>query len=174
MKVFILLMSAIIPGFANTYVCSVDPNQSVDSKVEQCKLEILRAECENRGVNVKSITTTENLTLTKDQIQSYSRCNDLKFTVVSAEFNQQQTKISVDYVMDGKSLAVEEISYQNWTDLGNIQSRSTANLGTAVRNDSSALINLAGNIQIDSRKVRETVKTAKRKTLAAINAFMEE
>lgn len=174
MKWFILLLFALTPAIANTYLCSVDPNQSIDSKIEQCKLAILRTECENRGVSIKSNTTTENLILTKDQIQSYSRCNDLKFTVTSAELNKTQDQIVVEYVMDGKSMAVEEISYQNWTDLGYIQSRSTAKAETTVRSDSTSLINIGASIQLDSRKVRETVKTAKRKTLAAINAFMEE
>lgn len=173
MKWFILLLFALTPTIANSYLCSVEPNQSIDLKIQLCKLEILRTECENRGVSIKSNTTTENLRLTKDQIRSYSRCNDLKFTVTSAELNKTQDKIVVKYIMAGKSQAVEDISYQNWIDLGNIQSRSTANVETTVRDDSTSLVTIRTNIQIDSRKVRETVKTAKRKTLAAINAFIE-
>ena len=180
MKWYILLFCSLIPVYANSYNCSLSPVQDIDDNIERCKLEILRVECEKQGIDLSSTTTTENFQVTKDQITSYSLCRDLKFTVTTANLSENQEDIHVEYVMDTKTLvakpvsyAAESISYQNWTDLGKAQAKTTAKVDATKRPDSTTVINVRTNVQFDTKKVRETMGSMKKKTLAAINAFRE-
>lgn len=174
MKWFILILIALIPAFGNEFTCSISPDQALDPQIETCKLEILQHECEKRGVKVVSSSTTENLTMTRDQIRTHAWCSNLKFTVTEAKMNKYGDQIRVSYVMDGKSLGAEEISYQQWTDLGKVQSKTKANIGAVQREDSTMLVNVSANWQVDSREVKKTVQKIKNKTILALTILLSD
>lgn len=174
MKWVIITLCMLIPAFGNVYTCSISPDRSVDSQIESCKLEILQHECEKRGVNVVSSSTTENFTMIRDRIKTHSVCRDLKFTVTDAKLNKYGNQIKVSYVMDGKNLAAEQLAYQQWSDLGSIQSNTKANVGATQREDSTMLINISANVQIDSREVKNTVQKAKTKTILLLNNLLSD
>jgi hypothetical protein len=174
MKWTIIILCMLIPAFGNVYTCSISPDKSIDPQIESCKLEILQHECEKRGVNVVSNSTTENFTMIRDRIKTHSVCRDLKFTVTEAELNKYGDQIRVSYVMDGKNLAAEQLSYQQWSDLGAVQSKTKANVGATQREDSTMLINLSANVQIDSREVKNTVQEVKNKTIFLLSNLLSD
>lgn len=174
MKCFSMLLITLIPAFGNEFVCKISPKRDVDPQIETCKLEILQHECEKRGMKVVSSTTTTNYTLTNDKIRTYALCRDLKFTVTNAELNRKGDQIRVSYVMDGKTLAAEEISYKNWSDMGSVQTNTSANIGATQREDSTMLLNISANVQVDSRKVKQTVQDIKNKAISTISTLLKD
>lgn len=174
MKCLSLILIALIPAFGNEFICKISPNRDIDAQIETCKLEILQHECEKRGMKVVSSTTTTNYTLTNDKIRTYSLCRDLKFTVTNAELNQVGDQIRVSYVMNGKTLAAEDISYNNWSDLGSVQTKTTANIGATQREDSTMLLNISANVQIDSREVKKQVREIKNKAISTISTLLTD
>lgn len=161
-------------AICNDFTCSVSPNQPLDQKIEGCKLDILQFECEKRGVKVNSSTTTSNYMLTNDRINTRSTCRDLKFTVTSAEMNRLQDQIRVVYVMDGKPIAAERISYQQWTDLGTAQTKTSAQIDATKRQDSTMLVNVGANVQIDSREIKQKAHKFKEKALLALTILLSD
>ena len=174
MKCLSLILIALIPAFGNEFICKISPNRDIDAQIETCKLEILQHECEKRGMKVVSSTTTTNYTLTNDKIRTYSLCRDLTFTVTNAELNQVGDQIRVSYVMNGKTLAAEDISYNNWSDLGSVQTETTANIGATQREDSTMLLNISANVQIDSREVKKQVREIKNKAISTISTLLTD
>ena len=171
-KLILLLVVMCIQLYANEMTCAYDKNKDANSQVESCRLYIAKSICEQNGIAVWSQTKTNNNTLYADEVNTKSACSNIGVSVTDVKYTD--TTIILTYNGTTEANKVTEVTMEQWHNLKTATTNVQVKQTKMNRVDSTTIVDISMAIQVDSRKLKTTIKKLENKTNRIIDILFEE
>ena len=131
-------------------------------------MEIIKSECEQRGIKVWSETEVNANSLQADEIKTNSDCDNLGIHIDEIKMTGEKIIIAYSSLNSGDSVHV--VSMEQWGQTGSISHKVTGSVTHVKRSDSTSIVDINVGTQLDSREIKRKLKTweQKAKLIAAI------
>lgn len=173
MNKFLIFLILIVGSIhANTHECFIDGTKSLPTQIQSCKVAAIRAECEQRGIDVWSKTHTDNNTLQADEIKTTSSCSNLNIQINNIDVNDSTIVITYKSITDKQE--VHQVSMEQWGNLSMATEKVSTKYATIKRPDSTTLMDVAVALQVDSREIKKKLMVMKEKSRRIAEILMED
>lgn len=171
-KFMLILMLAITAIQANVHECLIDDTKSLSTQIQSCKVAAIRAECEQRGVDVWSKTYTDGNTLQADEIKTKSTCSNMNIQISNIDVTDSVIVVTYTSITDKQE--VHQVSMEQWGNLSVASEKVSSRYDRINRADSTTLMDVAVALQVDSREIKKKLLVMKAKSIRIAQIIMED
>jgi len=152
MRYLIILLIA-AHSFAGEFVCSFDSSRDSDAQIKSCKMKILQYECEQVSINIWSNIDVSNNMLVRDEINTSAACDSLNIKVNDVKLHTG--KLLVEYELVPGENRIVNNTENKFKDVALGAQTSSTSITRVTRKDSSYVLDINFDFQLDSKKVKQ-------------------